>query len=359
VRPGEPVAEYAVGGLEWSVHCPPVTLSEGEWTGRFRAVHADGTAGAWSRARSFRVPADTTTLALPPRDELLARIPDEHPRPFLRPEDLPDLRDAVAGRLRTRFERLRARCDALVADPPPTAEPEEYTADMPRKSEAWRERWWGNRRATIRALESAATLAFAWRVAGDEEYCALARRLLLEAAAWDPRGATGYRYNDEAGMPYAYHSSRAYRFLHPLLDEDELEACRAVMRVRGREMYAHLAPRHMWRPYSSHSNRAWHLPGDAAGRARHCLPRRARGGRRLGVVRRQPVRRRVPGLVGRRRRLARGQRLLDELPVALQVVGGVQRAALGLDAYALAFFASAGEFALYTGAARDRLRRPR
>ena len=34
------------------------------------------------------------------------------------------------------------------------------------------------------------------------------------------------------------------------------------MRIRGQEMYAHLHPRHLWRPYGSHSNRAWHFLGE-------------------------------------------------------------------------------------------------
>ena len=34
------------------------------------------------------------------------------------------------------------------------------------------------------------------------------------------------------------------------------------MKVRGDEMYNHLCPRHLWRPYSSHSNRAWHFLGE-------------------------------------------------------------------------------------------------
>ncbi|MCH8072840.1 MAG: hypothetical protein IIA09_12890, partial [Proteobacteria bacterium] len=32
--------------------------------------------------------------------------------------------------------------------------------------------------------------------------------------------------------------------------------------ARGREMYDHLYPRHLWNPYSSHSNRAWHFLGE-------------------------------------------------------------------------------------------------
>ncbi len=75
-------------------------------------------------------------------------------------------------------------------------------------------------------------------------------------------GATGYRYNDEAGMPYAYYFSRTYTFMNDLLTEEEREICRKVMKVRGDEMYAHLCPRHLWNPYSSHSNRAWHFLGE-------------------------------------------------------------------------------------------------
>ena len=47
-------------------------------------------------------------------------------------------------------------------------------------------------------------------------------------------------------------------------DSQEKERCRKVMQIRGEEMYNHLCPRHLWRPYSSHSNRAWHFLGEAA-----------------------------------------------------------------------------------------------
>ena len=48
-----------------------------------------------------------------------------------------------------------------------------------------------------------------------------ARRLLLAAAEWDPKGATGYRYNDEAGMPFAYYAARTYTWIHDHLSEEE------------------------------------------------------------------------------------------------------------------------------------------
>ncbi|MCL2744406.1 MAG: DUF4962 domain-containing protein, partial [Planctomycetaceae bacterium] len=92
----------------------------------------------------------------------------------------------------------------------------------------------------------------------------LAKKLLLDALQWDPKGATGYRYNDEAGMPYAYHFSRTYTFLNKYLSEDEKKICRDIMKIRGEEMYKHLYPRMFWTPFESHANRAWHFLGEVA-----------------------------------------------------------------------------------------------
>lgn len=256
--------ERRARGLAWNVHCPPRGLGRGRWFWRVRFVRSSGERSAWSRVRSFVVDETSALFALPEREELLSRVPRRHPRLFVRPEQREELRRRIAGDLRGPWRRLLARCERLLRDPPSTEEPPRYPEDVAPRSEEWRAIWWGNRKRTIAVLDAAATLAFA-RWLGGEELAAhgrLARRLLLAAARWDPRGATGYRYNDEAGMPYAYHFARAYTFLHDLLDEDERALCRRVMRVRGRDMYRHLCPRHLWRPYSSHSNRAWHFLGE-------------------------------------------------------------------------------------------------
>ena len=253
---------YRADGIRWSVHCPTVTLAAGAYAWRYRGIDRQGRTTAWSRTREFRVASGVRELPLPDRQELLGRIPTSHPRLFLRPEALPELRGLAKGKLSEPFARLVQTCDRLVAKPPPTAEPPKYPPGTTRLSEEWRSIWWGNRTYTIRALEGAATLAFTGLIGDREEYRRLATRILLDCARWDPKGATGYRYNDEAGMPYAYHFSRAYTFLHDRLTEEQREQCRRVMAVRGREMYRHLCPRHLWRPFASHSNRAWHFLGE-------------------------------------------------------------------------------------------------
>ncbi len=254
--------QYSADDITMNVHCPPRVLPPGDYSWRYRGILKSGAPTNWSRSRTFTIQSDAVAMPLPSRQELLARIPQSHPRLFVRPEQIPQLRDLARGSMQPQYKKLVAQCDALLARPPATTEPPKYGPEVVRNSDPWRKIWWGNRTYTIKALDGAATLGFTHQLGGKEEYGQLAKKILLECAQWDPLGATGYRYNDEAGMPYAYYFARTYTFIHDLLSEEERELCRQVMKIRGDEMYRHLHPRHLWQPYSSHSNRAWHFLGE-------------------------------------------------------------------------------------------------
>jgi len=254
--------EYRAENLEFSVHCPPRVLKPATYTWRYRGKNKNGQYTNWSEPRTFTIARDAVNMPLPPREELISRIPKTHPRLFMRPENLGRLRELARGKMKTEYDNLVKECERLLANPPSTEEPAKYPEGIVSGSEVWRKIWWGNRTYTIRALDGAATLAFTRLLGGQEKYGLEAKRILLECAKWDPKGSTGYRYNDEAGMPYNYYFSRTYTFVNDLLSEKEKKICQEVMKVRGEEMYRHLYPRHLWRPYSSHSNRAWHFLGE-------------------------------------------------------------------------------------------------
>ncbi len=249
--------------LRWNATCPSQPLAPGVWTWQFRFVTSLGETSEWSQARSFTLPATAPVVPMPTLEEVDRKIPSEHPRLFLRPEFLPQLREFIRTERAAEWAIFTQRCERLLQRPPSTNEPPLYPPDLPRESDEWMKIWWGNREATIALLDGAATLAFAWRLGAPEHYAQTARAWLLAAAGWDPTGSTGYRYNDEAGMPFVYYFARAYTYVHPWLSEAERARCREVIRIRSTEMYRHLCPRQLWTPYESHQNRAWHKLGEA------------------------------------------------------------------------------------------------
>ncbi len=256
---------YEKSDIPWPAHCPPVVLEPGAYVWRYAAVDAAGQSSPWSHVRRFQIPADAAALPQPEVADLLQRMPESHPRLFFRPEDIPCLKELAHGALHERWETLLAKADGLIDEPPDTTEPPKYPEGMVRKSGEWREIWWGNRRRMIAVVDAAATLAFVYRITDEVEYGDAARDLLLAFAAWDPNGATNYQYNDEAAMPALYMASRAYSWAYPVFSDEDRAVLVEVMRERGRQAFEHLhGHHHLWRPYSSHSNRAWHFLGELA-----------------------------------------------------------------------------------------------
>jgi len=241
--------------IPYCVFCPDKPLKSGDYQWRYRYIDKKGKSANWSRWRFFSIQDGAIHYPLPDKKTLLSRIPKKHPRLFMKQEDLATLKKLDP-------KALIKQCEKILKSPPPSKEPPKYPKGTIYKSEAWRKIWWGNRTYTVSVLESAAVLAFTGMITDNKSYSKLAKKLLMDAAKWDPKGATGYRYNDEAGMPYAYHFSRTYTFLYPHLTLKEKKICKDVMAVRGDEIYRHLCPKHLDRPYSSHSNRAWHFLGE-------------------------------------------------------------------------------------------------
>jgi hypothetical protein len=255
---------YEASGVVYNVHRPAELFAPGQWHWRFRFLDGCGNLSGWSSGRGFVIDENAKALPMPARSELLGRIPKSHPRLFFRPEQLDELRSRAKTDLKPIYDELVATCEDIMADVPPTDEPPLYPEGTIKLSEAWREIWWGNRVYTIRVLNSAATLAFTRLLGGSERYGEKAKELLMACAKWDPLGATGYRYNDEAGMPFNYYFCRTYSFVNDLLSEEERDICRGVMKVQGQEMYHHLAVemQYLWHPYGSHAGRAWHFLGE-------------------------------------------------------------------------------------------------
>ncbi|MBM3335519.1 DUF4962 domain-containing protein, partial [Candidatus Sumerlaeota bacterium] len=201
---------YRAENVWLNVHCPPKSFPSGKYFWRYAFVDGDGKRSQWSKVRTFTIPSNAVEFPMPPISELIARVPKQHPRLFLRPEEIAQLRLEIRGPLRSQWQQLVREANSLLSDPPSLDEPLKYDPDWKRGEPRWLERWWGNRVKTMSVTDGAATLAFVHMLTGEQKYGDAARRFMLAAASWDPAGATSRPYNDEAAMPVLYMLSRAY-----------------------------------------------------------------------------------------------------------------------------------------------------
>ena len=77
-----------VEGVRWCVYTHHEPLKPGTYFWRYRVVLRDGKVSEWSKVRRFTVPRTAVVFPKPPLDELKRIIPKEHPRLFVRADEL-------------------------------------------------------------------------------------------------------------------------------------------------------------------------------------------------------------------------------------------------------------------------------
>jgi hypothetical protein len=272
-------------------------FAPGTYFWRYRFKSADGRVSAWSATRSVVVPPDAVAFPMPTRAEQRSRIPEGHPRLFLRPEDLPRLREAARGSGAVRgggaersaqggqggataqgagdteggqtaaalFESLRRDAERIIRNGP-TPEPTHLGSARDKRDKELVKYWWPNREQTLKACQEAETLAFVYLIAGEERYGEAARRWILHLASWDPDGPTNFRLNCEAAKPLIYRLPRAYDWAHDALTAEDRARVQAAMRRRARDAWEsgeiQRGTGHLNSPFSSHGNRIWHKLGE-------------------------------------------------------------------------------------------------
>lgn len=243
--------------IPWSVYTHHKTLAPGTYHWRYR-IHSAKGASPWSRTRRFTIPASATEFPQPTLAELKTRIGTEHPRLFVSAKELPRLRAYAAGDGKAAFTALLQRADQLTAAKP-TPEP---TVRGDSRNPETRDHWWSNRVQTLKALNEAEVLTFAWLMTQDKKYAPAAREFTLKLAAWDPDGPTQFALNCEAAKPMLHRLARAYDWAYPLFSEEERARIRRVMERRAHDAWISGEVRegvgHLNQPYGSHANRTWH-----------------------------------------------------------------------------------------------------
>lgn len=255
-----------VSNCVWNTYTHDAPFAPGIWYWRYRFTTGKGEVSNWSRVRSVAVPAEAVGFPMPNRVQRFERVPAGHPRLFLRPEDLPRLRELARGRESTRFDRLRAEADRIIRAGP-TPEPTHMGSARNKEDTEAVKYWWPNRTQTEKACFEAETLAFVSLITQDRAYGEAARRWILHLASWNPDGPTNFRLNCEAAKPMLFRPSRAYDWAYAALTPEDRVKVQSVMARRIADAWESgevgRGTGHLNRPYNSHGNRVWHKIGEA------------------------------------------------------------------------------------------------
>lgn len=252
--------------LPWNTYTHNAPLAAGDWFWRYRFTTKDGQASTWSATRRIMIPAQAVEFPMPTRAEQRERVPAGHPRLFMRPEDLPRLRELAKGREKDRFAQLRAEAERLLKSKP-TPEPTHRGSARNKEDLEAVKYWWPNREQTEKACKEAETLAFVYLITGEKKFGDAARKWVLHLASWDPDGPTNFRLNCEAGKPMLYRLPRAYDWAWDTFTPAERVKIQTVMARRVRDAWESgeiaRGTGHLNAPFNSHGNRIWHKIGEA------------------------------------------------------------------------------------------------
>ncbi len=256
-----------VTNLPFNVYTHSAVLKPDQYFWRYRFMTKDGQVSNWSTVRSFTVPEDAVAFPMPTRAQQRERVPQAHPRLFMRPEDLPRLRELAQGREAKAFAELRNAADRYIAAGP-TPEPEHMGSATDKENKELVKYWWPNREQAQRACQEAETIAFVYLITREPKYSEAARKWVLHLASWSPDGPTNFKLNCEAGKVMLYRPARAYDWAWGALTEADREQVRRVMTRRAQDAWHSgeigRGVGHLNRPFSSHGNRVWHKLAECA-----------------------------------------------------------------------------------------------
>ena len=223
-----------IGGLQESLYLPETALDPGMYFWRWSLD-----SGATSEVFAFEIEPEAVVVEVPPAAEWLKGFPAEHPRIYVRPEELPALRSSAAGEQAQAWARLRESAEAVLAEPHEIEEPP-FLPDRSENYQKYHETWapimWNSRRF----VKGAETLGLAYLVSGEDVFARAACRRMASISRWDPEGSSHLPHNDEAHMSVIWNGSNACDWVWDRFTEQEREAVVTQFRRRGQITFDHM-----------------------------------------------------------------------------------------------------------------------
>ena len=244
--------------LEDPAHAPDRVLAPGDYAWTVEALDKHGAVLDSRSPQRFRIAPNPIEQPWIPAEDLLARVPREHPRLIFPKAQLAEIRSTLNTTRREAFQSLKRSADkALSLTPPP--EPDYGKIKDP----AVRRMAYKSAYSELRKYHQSGMvdLALMYALSGERKYGEAAKAILLGAADWDPEGISSVMspYGDEVGLGLAKSAAQAYDWVYDLLTEAERAKVKQMLIARADQVLRRLQKRNfLASPEESHSGR---LPG--------------------------------------------------------------------------------------------------
>lgn len=230
------VIEKEIKDIPYNYYSLPETLGPGIWYWRVRGRSVNGQSD-WSKIRRFRISKDATPFVVPETDELVRRVRKDHPRIWTNNDELAEFRALADGPSKDFYQAIKKRVDDNLNNPIPDepkfsppqgskpGDPEYVTAQ-------------GNLRTySDGKVNEMFEAAFLYLVTGDKKYGEKSVAFMESIAKWDIYGDTSYQVQDQVHRAIAYKTAIAYDWVYDLLNNQQKEAVRAMVKERTEIMY--------------------------------------------------------------------------------------------------------------------------
>ncbi|MBN1809440.1 MAG: DUF4962 domain-containing protein [Planctomycetes bacterium] len=195
--------------------------------------------GCESEVFHFEITQDSVVVEVPPVEQWLKALPQEHPRIYIKPDEVEAFRERGRGPASALWSDLKTVADKLLEEPHEIEEPP-YLADRARFYEKYFTVWHQVLASSRRFVNDAETLALAYLVSGDAVYARAACRRMASISRWDPDGSSHIDHNDEAHMSVIWHGPMTCDWVWEHFTDEELETVIRQFRRRGEINYEHM-----------------------------------------------------------------------------------------------------------------------
>ena len=249
-----------VGDIRDSLFLPERRFDTGTYFWRW--ANEAGAVDTWS----FTITADSVDIEVPVADSWIDKIPAQHPRLYLRPGDIEELRRSYRDEDEAPVvQSIVKEAQTLVGETHSMDEPEylpDRTLDYEAFIEAFQRIMWGSRAFALGATH----LALGWLITGEEDYGRAACARFVSLARWDPDGSSSIDANDEAHMSIIWHGIAGIDWVWSLFTKDEQKLVSDHVRKRAENTFVHMHDRGTYgiTRFDSHAGReivflAWTL----------------------------------------------------------------------------------------------------